>query len=86
MHTTMLLLGINGSWCMYFNIPGVNDLFVLHLCLLQYNVLPICAKKFTVLVLNLNLLIYYSPVLTRSFGGASHQLLVLANLLSLTSF
>ena len=36
--------------------------------------------------LNLNLLIYYSPILTRSFGGALHWLLVLANLLSLTSF
>ena len=39
-----------------------------------------------ILNLNLNLLIYYSPVLTRSFGGALHWLLVLANLLSLTSF
>ena len=36
--------------------------------------------------LNLNLLIYYSPILTRSFSSALHWLLVLANLLSLTSF
>ena len=41
MHTVMQLLGIISSMCMHCNMPGVNYLFVLHLCLLQYNVLPI---------------------------------------------
>ena len=41
MNTVMQLLGTISSWWRYFNMPGVNDLFVLHLCLLQYNVLPI---------------------------------------------